>query len=545
MLNSKIKDHWLIVLISVIIGIVGLYWQYQSRRHEMGGTLNATYHSRLLNNKDARTIIVCVEDSTIDLQDLYVTPTFDNPSEFSLKDFLLSYDVECKNIEIEPTSFVETHNYGKNEWIFKYKDNILAAHDDTKKPFSSYHLKDNVGRCYIKTKASYDGAVSAFEYNTDVWFIIEKNSKNLSFDNWKIDCKKRIFEIIDEQFYDVYYYAKNHQPEYQFDVALTASSETRERENVAILPQQDTRDDKTIVSQPTKKNEIAEEVEKKETPKDIAANVSEEAPVQSGINSSSEKIMIESYVEKDKGDYIRYEIQLNEELEAGKEYVMTYDAIDAQEDLEYDGYYYLDTYDRSENKKIIYNLKGSKIINFKELISNVNTEDYLEIGNKDEKTEIKNKTNSDLLCVFRYSGHSTSYREIKGNSSMTIDNLGNEPILVFDLGTTSGNGIMALNNVDGVKGYFLLFLFVIFILIFCFGTIYLVISIISFFVTGFTDGWDEAKKEVIDELSINSIKETANNPRLSISDKIWTISIMVSMYLSPILWAIIYFVFIR
>ena len=511
----------------------------------MGGTLNATYHSRLLNNKDARTIIVCVEDSTIDLQDLYVTPTFDNPSEFSLKDFLLSYDVECKNIEIEPTSFVETHNYGKNEWIFKYKDNILAAHDDTKKPFSSYHLKDNVGRCYIKTKASYDGAVSAFEYNTDVWFIIEKNSKNLSFDNWKIDCKKRIFEIIDEQFYDVYYYAKNHQPEYQFDVALTASSETRERENVAILPQQDTRDDKTIVSQPTKKNEIAEEVEKKETPKDIAANVSEEAPVQSGINSSSEKIMIESYVEKDKGDYIRYEIQLNEELEAGKEYVMTYDAIDAQEDLEYDGYYYLDTYDRSENKKIIYNLKGSKIINFKELISNVNTEDYLEIGNKDEKTEIKNKTNSDLLCVFRYSGHSTSYREIKGNSSMTIDNLGNEPILVFDLGTTSGNGIMALNNVDGVKGYFLLFLFVIFILIFCFGTIYLVISIISFFVTGFTDGWDEAKKEVIDELSINSIKETANNPRLSISDKIWTISIMVSMYLSPILWAIIYFVFIR
>ena len=111
--------------------------------------------------------------------------------------------------------------------------------------------------------------------------------------------------------------------------------------------------------------------------------------------------MIESYVEKDKGDYIRYEIQLNEELEAGKEYVMTYDAIDAQEDLEYDGYYYLDTYDRSENKKIIYNLKGSKIINFKELISNVNTEDYLEIGNKDEKTEIKNKTNSDLLCVFR------------------------------------------------------------------------------------------------------------------------------------------------
>ena len=39
--------------------------------------------------------------------------------------------------------------------------------------------------------------------------------------------------------------------------------------------------------------------------------------------------------------------------------------------------------------------------------------------------------------VFRYSGHSSSYREIKGNSSMTLDDIGNEPILVFDLGTLS------------------------------------------------------------------------------------------------------------
>lgn len=544
-LNSKLKDNWLVVLISVFIGVVGLYWQYQSRRHEMGGTLNATFHSRLLNNKDARTIIVCVEDSTIDLQDLYVTPTFDNPSEFSLKDFLLSYDVECTNIEIEPTSFVETHKYGKKEWIYKYKDDILAAHDDTKKPFSSYHLKDNVGRCYIKTKASYDGAVSAFEYNTDVWFIIEKNSKNLSFDNWKIDCKKRIFEIIDEQFYDVYYYAKNHQPEYQFDVALTASSETSKTGEVVNLSQQDTRDDKTNVQQPSKKDEIVEEVEKIEPPKHVTPIITEEAPVQSDTNSSSEKLTIESYVAQDKGDYIRYEIQLNEELEAGKEYVLIYDATDAQENTGNEGYLYLDTYARSESKKIIYNLSGTNITEFKELISNVNTEDYLEISNKDGKAELRNKTNSDLLCVFRYSGHSSSYREIKGNSSMTLDDIGNEPILVFDLGTTSGNDILPSYSEDGVKGYFLLFLFVILILLLCFGTIYLAISIISFFVIGFTDGWEKAKKDVIDDLSIKSLKETVNSNKESTGDKIWAIFITVSMYLSPIIWVIIYFFFIK
>ena len=313
--NSNIKDNWLVVLISVIISLVGLYWQYQSRRHEEGGTLNATFHSRLLNNKDARTIIVCLEDTTIDLQDLYVTPTFDNPSEFSLKDFSLSFDVECNNVEIEPTSFVESHKYGKKEWIYKYKYDILAAHDDTKKPFSTYHLKDKHGRCYIKTKASYDGAVSAFEYNTDVWFIIENNPKNLSFDNWKIDCKKRIFEIIDEQFYDVYYYAKNHQPEYQFDVALKLASENSKTKIDNKFNKEETHEQKS-------KPQQSIEIKKKENITQVESPNKKEVNEPTYVNSSSDEPKIDNYVTENNNGYIHYEINLNKELETGKDYIL-------------------------------------------------------------------------------------------------------------------------------------------------------------------------------------------------------------------------------
>ena len=530
------------VLLSVIIGLVGLYWQYQSRRHEVGGSLNATFHSRLLNNKDARTIVVCLEDSTIDLQDLYVTPTFDNPSEFSLKDFSLSFDVECTNIEIEPTSFVDSHKYGKKEWIFKYKDDILAAHDDTKKPFSSFHLKDKVGRFYIKTKASYDGAVSAFEYNTDVWFILEKNPKNLSFDNWKIDCKKRIFEIIDEQFYDVYYYAKDHQPEYQFDVALQTVSESSKSYGSEVLNKEEKHEQKPILEQP---KEITES-EKKEDKIQEASHDTEENSV-SENNTLSDDSIIDSYVSRNMGSYIHYEVNLKKELESDKEYILKYVATDSLGNNEYEDYFYINKYVRESPirkspNQIALNLSGTYIKKFIKIISSSNTNDVLEISKKGDKSQIKNKTNSDVLCLFRYSGYSTSYRIISPGIIMTIDDMGVEPVLAFDLGTSAFSYSIVPDEKDGVWEYFLFFIFILSILTLACGTIFIVLGIIMYFIIGFSEGFKVAKKETIDEISLNSLKETIHGNE-DTATKIWLTFVTISIYLSPILWIIFYLIY--
>lgn len=211
-------------ILSIIGGfaaLIGLYFQWQSRQHEMGGMLNASYQSRLLNNRESRTIFVCLEDTTIDLSNLYVTPTFDNPSQYSINDFSLTYSTESNNVKCKPSSFYQVHTINNQENIYKYSERVLDAHGESPKPFINFHIKGNIGRCLIRAKATYDGAPSAFEYTTDIWFIVEPQRDSLSLENWKLNCKKKIYSLVNESFYDVYYLSKGMPTEYQFDVALS------------------------------------------------------------------------------------------------------------------------------------------------------------------------------------------------------------------------------------------------------------------------------------------------------------------------------------
>lgn len=223
------RKHWiwpvLVSAITLAITIYSAHLQYRSARHEMGGSLMATFYKHSLNNREARTIVVCMEDANVNLRGLYVTPTFDNPSEFSIKDFSLTFNVQCSNVTPVPSSFVEAHSFGGDEWLFRYKDDLLAAHDDTKRIFTDYNVTGNTGHCFIETKASYDGASAAFEYNTDVWFLVVPKKHAQSYEDWKINCKKRIFDVISDRYYDVYYFSHDKAAEYQFDVALTNDHE--------------------------------------------------------------------------------------------------------------------------------------------------------------------------------------------------------------------------------------------------------------------------------------------------------------------------------
>ncbi len=210
----------IISIIGTLVAIITLYLQWQSLQHEIGGRLNASYQSRLLNNRESKTIVVCLEDTTIDLSNLNVTPTFDNPSQYSINEFSLMYITENDNVNCNPSSFYQKHTANKQENIYKYSERVLDAHGESPKPFIGFEIKSDVGRCVIKAKATYDGAPSAFEYSTDIWFIVEPNKNNLSYENWKLNCKKRIFGLIRDNYYDVYYFKKGMPSEYQFDVAL-------------------------------------------------------------------------------------------------------------------------------------------------------------------------------------------------------------------------------------------------------------------------------------------------------------------------------------
>jgi len=237
-LLSKIAA--ILSIIGGLAAIIALYFQWQSRQHEMGGMLNASYQSRLLNNRESKTIIVCLEDTTIDLSNIYVTPTFDNPSQYSLNDFSLTYSAESENVICKPSSFYQKHDINKQETLFKYSERFLDAHGESPRPFIGFDINDNVGRCLIKAKATYDGAPAAFEYSTDIWFIVEPNENGLSFENWKLNCKKRILDLVSENFYDVYYLKKGMPSEFQFDVALSNQISNDQYSNHKTITETDT-----------------------------------------------------------------------------------------------------------------------------------------------------------------------------------------------------------------------------------------------------------------------------------------------------------------
>ena len=246
---TNIRQHWIWGIIfgslSLIFAGTALFLQYKSSRHEYGGILNAKFHERHLYNNDARTVVVCVDDTSYIPHNIYLTPTFDNPDEFTLRDFSLNFEVNSYDVELFPSQFTQRYQTGPSSYFFQYSQNVLHAHMDTKNPFAGFKLKKETARCEITSKVSFDGAESLYEYRTDVWFIYKPNKKNLSFDYWKLNCKQRVFELIDDQNFDIYYITKNNDSEYQFDVLLAKKNikpndEKKEENNNTDVEKNDT-----------------------------------------------------------------------------------------------------------------------------------------------------------------------------------------------------------------------------------------------------------------------------------------------------------------
>lgn len=515
---EKFRNHWslkfLAITIPIAISLAGFMLQYRSSRHELGGTLNATFHSLYLNNREARTIVVCMEDTSVNLSTLYVTPTFDNPSEFSLKDFSLSFDAECSNVILVPSSFVEAHEYGGDEHIFKYKDNVLAAYDDTKKPFSKFLLKNIQGRCYIRTKASYDGAESAFEYNTDVWFFVVPNKSHLSYEDWKINCKKRIFEYVTDQYYDVYFYANNHETEYQFDVALNKTknyeeSPTAKQYAASSSPSSQNRKEPDNNSKQTRLNN---ENIQKEDEKPVTHVVVKDNNQGFGLAQCSS-----SYSDGRNSIYLKYNKP-------------------AVEDAKYIFYCQYTTKESDETQTLVhpmevkagmidyefsYKSKEEFILNDNaRLLMQSNAEGLVDYLRKGESTEIRSKSYNDVVVVI-YTSADSYFTHLLSPGAIYYTNANNE-IEVFDTGFERNKEDIPLSDRMNVffsnMGYWIVVIYLI-----CFLGYILLGFFIIVFLSELKDrrSFSEAWHEVTKDFSLDELHDTFMTNKESVGTKIW------------------------
>ena len=445
------RKHWLwsilATVVSLSMAVYGVYLQYRSAQHEMGGSLMATYYQRSLNNRGSRTIVVCMENANVKLNGLYVTPTLDNPREYSIKDFSLSIKATCDNVELVPSSFVETHEYGGGEWLYKYKDNLLAAHDDTKRIFTDFKVQGNPGRCLIKTKASHDGAASAIEYNTDVWFLIVPRQSSQSFDNWKINCKKRIYEVVSDKYYDVFYYSHDSNLEKHFDIALNGDDNVV---NTKSLPQS--------VSKPIPKKEDkpqptlgpSKPIEAKKSPVKIDQVRTESKPVEVKPANNNQDVNIVKYSASKDGKLFTIHYELDKIPNTTSKYLLYGNYSVSGKDKPYVFAYLIDlstvvkscTYSINTIDSLAYHLNELRII--KEAEPN----GIVEITHDAGRRVIKNVTDNKITVIV-YTSANRYRSDILEKSEVFYDAKDNDnKIYVFDTGEKS---IKEVKSADGTN----------------------------------------------------------------------------------------------
>ena len=446
------RKHWiwpvLVSAITLAITIYSAHLQYRSARHEMGGSLMATFYKHSLNNREARTIVVCMEDANVNLRGLYVTPTFDNPSEFSIKDFSLTFNVQCSNVTPVPSSFVEAHSFGGDEWLFRYKDDLLAAHDDTKRIFTDYNVTGNTGHCFIETKASYDGASAAFEYNTDVWFLVVPKKRAQSYEDWKINCKKRIFDVISDRYYDVYYFSHDKAAEYQFDVALTNDLDSAPSPSAQPAPKPapqkvvETKPAPTPAPKPTPKP-----AEVKPTPTPAAPKKVETTPqtVESKPVNTAQEINLARYSVIKKDDILTIVFDLDKRPTKDAKYLLYGNYTIPGKEGNYRINWAIDIHRGITSYRHSYRTVDSLAYNVSDLriIEETNANNLIEITYNGNKRVVKNISNNKIVVLIYTSTNSYRHNLLeKSNVLYDIEN-NDGKILVFDTGEKSTKQVKA------------------------------------------------------------------------------------------------------
>lgn len=411
---TKGEKLGVITLIFTIIGTILVLcfdpfnWFYNREiyRNELGGSMKATYKTHHLNNGETKTIVVCLKnDNTISLKDLSLTPIFENSEMYSLKDFSLSFEVECFDVTLTPSTYFDVYEHDENKWLYKYNEDILEAFNKTRSPFSRIQLNGSKGHCFIKSKATYNGIPSQFEFSTDVWFFVVPDWDHLPFDEWMMECEKLIVKQIKMNSCDVYYYAEKYLPVYQYNVALDRlrvyfSSIEGEEINYKVGMGNNLRKVPAFFNS-------------------ADSSIFDLAIARCKITRTDSTI---SYFLTYKPDYIKPGLYLLE----GRCKADSWD---------FDKYDYatihIDRFQDSARVSVKYNDSKAPEIDMVSLYPQSFNEDVIGIEQKDFTYIIKNKTEYVVICMVRYLNNSVKQLELDGFGETSLESIGISPIEVY------------------------------------------------------------------------------------------------------------------
>jgi len=264
--------------------LYGVYLQHREEERKSGGIFEARFHESNVPSDGHRTIVVCTDNADNAFTNVSVTPTVNNPSRYPLPGFSLELHVNAYNMELTPTDYYPMARLDENEYVFTYKDDKLLNQHFTPKVFQSLRIaQGKLGRCTIHMTATYEGSDRPFTYNSDVWLLLVPNTKNLSFENWKLSCKNAIYEHVETGLiYDEYYFTQNGQTFHDFDLSLPADEQAPLATTMAEAPQK---------NEP-EASQKSEPLQKPEVPTSTASTLVQE-PVGCTVSRSPDKMKLQ------------------------------------------------------------------------------------------------------------------------------------------------------------------------------------------------------------------------------------------------------------
>lgn len=220
----KKKIEIIVALLSLLIGVPGIWFSYEQYKHERGGEMRAFFNSQLIDDSvNPRSVVVCLDDEHAEMPNLQLAPVFNNTSQYTIKDFDLQHTVEADGVVAVPNGFYTKTRYNATKDVFSYNNDKIAAFSQTPYPFESFELDRGGGSCVITTHAAYDGAERPFEFETNLVFKVI-SSEGKSFDEWKLACDERLSRMNMPEQTDIFYSAQGRLA-YANAVALAAETE--------------------------------------------------------------------------------------------------------------------------------------------------------------------------------------------------------------------------------------------------------------------------------------------------------------------------------
>lgn len=190
--------------IIAIITICGFVFSYMQFRHDIGGTLSAFYNGEIAYNDDKQNVVVCVNSPNVVLPVASFAPIFVNNSEYSIRDFMLQYQIEAEDIDVEFSEYFFLYKTNRSKTL-RYKENVLYSHSEIEYPILSLNNIQNNSTFKTHVKATYDGAERPFNYIVNADFYVVPQPKNMAFGEWKSQCENSVLPKVTANKFNVLY----------------------------------------------------------------------------------------------------------------------------------------------------------------------------------------------------------------------------------------------------------------------------------------------------------------------------------------------------